>query len=128
MDSMEDELPETMAAVRHSGMEIIDLAAELSELGQDVAKGVKRSTRAAHLAGERLRQLTEITGSATSQMQSKAEGSALARNVRGIREGIVEGRSILKMLFTLLPYFVSAFNFFALQAMRRGALNRDQKS
>ncbi|VFQ72264.1 unnamed protein product [Cuscuta campestris] len=119
MDAMEEELPETMAAVRLSGMEIIDLTAELSELGQDVTEGVKRSTRAGHLAGERLQQLTR----GASQMQPKAEGSELARNVRGIREGIVKGHSSLKMLFTLFPYLVSAFNFFTLQAMRKRTRN-----
>lgn len=33
MDAAREELPDTMAAVRLSGMEIIDLTTELSDLG-----------------------------------------------------------------------------------------------
>lgn len=124
MDAMNEELPETMAAVQLSGMEIIDLTTELSELGHEVTKGVKHSTRAAHLAAEKLQKLKDITPSTMAQGASKVqpdtEGLALARNVRHLREGIVKGHSILKMLVTLSQFFGSAFNFFTLQAKRPG--------
>ncbi|XP_031262010.1 uncharacterized protein LOC116120198 isoform X2 [Pistacia vera] len=61
MDVTREELPETMAAVRLSGMEISDLTMELSDLGQEITQGVRSSTRAVRLAEERLRRLTNIT-------------------------------------------------------------------
>lgn len=61
MDVTREELPDTMAAVRLSGMEISDLTMELSDLGQEITQGVRSSTRAVRVAEERLRQLTNIT-------------------------------------------------------------------
>ncbi|XP_021887465.1 uncharacterized protein LOC110806822 isoform X2 [Carica papaya] len=60
MDATREELPDTMAAVRLSGMEISDLTMELSDLGQEITQGVRRSTRAVRLAEERLRGLTNM--------------------------------------------------------------------
>ncbi|KAF8012037.1 hypothetical protein BT93_I0231 [Corymbia citriodora subsp. variegata] len=60
MDVTREELPDTMAAVRLSGMEISDLTMELSDLGQDITQGVRSSTRAVRIAEERLRQLTNM--------------------------------------------------------------------
>lgn len=60
MDVTREELPDTMAAIRLSGMEISDLTMELSDLGQDITQGVRNSTRAVRLAEERLRQLTNM--------------------------------------------------------------------
>lgn len=61
MDVTREELPDTMAAVRLSGMEISDLTMELSDLGQEITQGVRSSTRAVRVAEERLRLLTNIT-------------------------------------------------------------------
>ncbi|KAG8383454.1 hypothetical protein BUALT_Bualt04G0014900 [Buddleja alternifolia] len=61
MDVTREELPDTMAAVRLSGMEISDLTMELSDLGQEITQGVRSSTRAVRLAEERLRRLTNMT-------------------------------------------------------------------
>ncbi|CAH9084685.1 unnamed protein product [Cuscuta europaea] len=121
MDAMREELPETMAAVRLSGMEISDLTMELSDLGQELTQGVRGSTRAVRLAGERLQQLTNIAPSATTQgvtrMQPKTAGPALARSLTGnIREEIVKGRAFFEMLFTLSWYFGLAFKFFKRRA------------
>ncbi|XP_011025610.1 PREDICTED: uncharacterized protein LOC105126438 isoform X2 [Populus euphratica] len=61
MDVTREELPDTMAAVRLSGIEISDLTMELSDLGQEITQGVRSSTRAVRVAEERLRQLTNTT-------------------------------------------------------------------
>ncbi|KAF8115761.1 hypothetical protein N665_0025s0212 [Sinapis alba] len=55
-----EELPDTMAALRLSGMEISDLTMELSDLGQGITQGVKSSTRAIRVAEDRLRRLTNM--------------------------------------------------------------------
>ncbi|KAJ9177680.1 hypothetical protein P3X46_012871 [Hevea brasiliensis] len=60
MDATREELPDTMAAIRLSGMEISDLTMELSDLGQEITQGVRSSTRAVRLAEERLRSLTNM--------------------------------------------------------------------
>ncbi|XP_012571996.1 uncharacterized protein [Cicer arietinum] len=60
MDTTREELPDTMAAIRLSGMEISDLTTELSDIGQEITQGVKGSTRAVHLAEQRLRRLTNM--------------------------------------------------------------------
>ncbi|KAL8133128.1 uncharacterized protein LOC141712390 isoform X2 [Apium graveolens] len=61
LDVTREELPDTMAAVRLSGMEISDLTMELSDLGQEINQGVKSSTRAVRLAEEKLRGLANIS-------------------------------------------------------------------
>ncbi|XP_061372620.1 uncharacterized protein LOC133315081 isoform X2 [Gastrolobium bilobum] len=60
MDATREELPDTMAAIRLSGMEISDLTTELSDLGQEITQGVRSSTRAVRLAEQRLRRLTTM--------------------------------------------------------------------
>ncbi|XP_065873237.1 uncharacterized protein [Euphorbia lathyris] len=55
MDATREELPDTMAAIRLSGMEISDLTMELSDIGQEITQGVRSSTKAVRLAEERLR-------------------------------------------------------------------------
>lgn len=61
LDVTREELPDTMAAVRLSGMEISDLTMELSDLGQEINQGVKSSTRAVRMAEEKLRRLANIS-------------------------------------------------------------------
>ncbi|XP_057501586.1 uncharacterized protein LOC130785424 isoform X2 [Actinidia eriantha] len=63
LDVTREELPDSMAAVRLSGMEISDLTMELSDLGQGITQGVRSSTRAVRLAGESLRGLTNMAPS-----------------------------------------------------------------
>ncbi|KAG1342434.1 hypothetical protein COCNU_05G006630 [Cocos nucifera] len=60
LDVTAEELPDTMAAVRLSGMEISDLTMELSDLGQEITQGVRSSTRAIRIAEDRLRRLTTM--------------------------------------------------------------------
>ncbi|XP_062098142.1 uncharacterized protein LOC133804007 isoform X2 [Humulus lupulus] len=70
MDVMREELPDTMAAVRLSGMEISDLTMELSDLGQEITQGVRSSTRAVRVAEERLRGLTNMTSRGGNQFKN----------------------------------------------------------
>ncbi|KAJ7945336.1 Transmembrane protein [Quillaja saponaria] len=70
MDVTREELPDTMAAIRLSGMEISDLTMELSDLGQEITQGVKSSTRAVRVAEERLRRLTNMAPSGGSQPEN----------------------------------------------------------
>lgn len=66
MDVTREELPDTMAAVRLSGMEISDLTMELSDIGQGLTQGVRSSTRAVRLAEERLRQFSSMPQSGST--------------------------------------------------------------
>ncbi|PWA89018.1 hypothetical protein CTI12_AA107060 [Artemisia annua] len=78
LDVTREELPDTMAAVRLSGMEISDLTMELSDLGQEITQGVKSSTRAVRLAEERLRRLTNMNpsgGGPNETRTSRTSGS-----------------------------------------------------
>ncbi|XP_047181819.1 uncharacterized protein LOC124848226 isoform X1 [Vigna umbellata] len=116
MDATREELPNTMAAIRLSGMEISDLTTELSDIGQEITQGVRSSTRAVRLAEERLRRLTTVPSSASLQgtINSKAEDSdepAVARTARGVREGIVKGRAMLQMFFTFTQFSRFALKF-----------------
>lgn len=120
LDVTREELPGTMAAVRLSGMEISDLTMELSDLGQEITQGVRSSTRAVRMAEERLRRLTNMTPSATVQglanQKIEAADPLLARTARGIKEGIVKGRSLFQLFFTLTRFSKMAFNYFATRA------------
>ncbi|KAL3818867.1 hypothetical protein ACJIZ3_004772 [Penstemon smallii] len=120
MDVTREELPDTMAAVRLSGMEISDLTMELSDLGQEITQGVRSSTRAVRLAEERLRGLTNMT-SKVSVQEASPMGAGIARPVvaetaRGIREGIVKGRSVLQMFFTFTRFSKMLLNYFTSRA------------
>ncbi|CAL9001267.1 unnamed protein product [Prunus brigantina] len=115
MDVMREELPDTMAAVRLSGMEISDLTMELSDLGQEITQGVRSSTRAVRVAEERLRRLTNMAPSASVQEvtspKTEDSGPVLARTARGIREGIVKGRALWQMFFTITRFSRLALNY-----------------
>ncbi|TYH28677.1 hypothetical protein ES288_A02G162900v1 [Gossypium darwinii] len=116
MDVTREELPDTMAAVRLSGMEISDLTMELTDLGQEITQGVRSSTRAVRLAEERLRGLKDIASSASVQVvasqKTEVSGPVLARTARNIREGIVKGRAIFQIFFTLIRFSKMALNYF----------------
>ncbi|KAI3978460.1 hypothetical protein MKX01_015635 [Papaver californicum] len=105
LDDAREELPDTMAAIRLSGMEISDLTMELSDLGQEITQGVRRSTRAVRVAEDRIRSLTNIKPTALMQEQAspqtKTMGPPLATSARGFREGIVKGRQILQIFFSV---------------------------
>ncbi|KAM1315670.1 hypothetical protein ACFX10_019245 [Malus domestica] len=121
MDVMREELPDTMAAVRLSGMEISDLTMELSDLGHEITQGVRSSTRAVRVAEERLRGLTNMASSARVQVVSQkteVPGPVLAKTARGIREGIVKGRALWQMFFALTRFSRLALNFFTNRTKR----------
>ncbi|KAK9069453.1 hypothetical protein SSX86_011357 [Deinandra increscens subsp. villosa] len=124
LDVTREELPDTMAAVRLSGMEISDLTMELSDLGQEITQGVKSSTRAVRLAEERLRRLTNMNPSASMQqvvVQTKPEqaGPVVARTARGIREGIVKSRAYMQMFLSITHFSKVAFNFLRSSSKRK---------
>ncbi|KAH9616214.1 hypothetical protein KSS87_019299 [Heliosperma pusillum] len=117
LDVTREELPDTMAAVRLSGMEISDLTTELSDLGHGLTQGVKRSTNAVRLAEEKLRHFANSTSRASIQevintQVTKAE-PAVARTAKGIREGIVKSRAVLNMVFGISRFSTSVVNYFS---------------
>ncbi|KAF5205160.1 Transmembrane protein [Thalictrum thalictroides] len=63
MDVMRKELPDTMVAVRLSKMEISDLTIKLSDLGQEITKGLRSSTQAVRVAEDILHRLSTMHGS-----------------------------------------------------------------
>ncbi|KAL7104489.1 hypothetical protein ACP275_08G247900 [Erythranthe tilingii] len=120
MDATREELPGTMAAVRLSGMEISDLTMELSDIGQEITQGVRSSTRAVRLAEERLRRLTNMNPIVSLQemgpRKTQTADPVLARSARSMREGIVKGRAVLQMFFTLTRYSKILLNYFISRA------------
>ncbi|KAJ6801204.1 uncharacterized protein M6B38_198750 [Iris pallida] len=129
LDVTTEELPDTMAAVRLSGMEISDLTMELSDIGQEITQGVRSSTRVVRLAEDRLRRLT--TMAPTVQMQRQAprtdgkEGPVLAKTARNLREGIVKGRAVLGVIFCITQFSRWAFNFLASRQQKRTQQKKD---
>ncbi|QHO16404.1 hypothetical protein HN51_032120 [Arachis hypogaea] len=120
MDTTREELPGTMAAIRLSGMEISDLTTELSDLGQEITQGVRSSTRAVRSAEQRLRRLATMSPPPSSvslqaMVSPKAEadsgGPGVARAARNMREGVVKGRAIMKMFFTLARFSKFALSY-----------------
>ncbi|KAJ3695595.1 hypothetical protein LUZ60_000972 [Juncus effusus] len=75
-----EELPDTMAAVRLSGMEISDLTTELSDLGQEITQGVRSSTRAVRVAEDRIRGIATMTPKGTRRSNEKDGGTESSEN------------------------------------------------
>ncbi|XAR62302.1 hypothetical protein NMG60_11017016 [Bertholletia excelsa] len=119
-DAKRAELPDNMAAVRLSGMEINDLTSELCDLSQEITQGVRTSTRAVRLAEERLRWLKNMGLSATMQevvaLERKTQAPALARSARSLRDAIIKGRAIFQMFFTLTRFSKMTLNYFSSRA------------
>ncbi|CAH8281846.1 unnamed protein product [Eruca vesicaria subsp. sativa] len=118
LDVTREELPDTMAALRLSGMEISDLTMELSDLGQGITQGVKSSTRAIRVAEDRLRRFTNMNPVASMQevkYQTKRNETepVVAKTARNLKEGIVKGRSLWQMLFTVTRFYKTARSYFA---------------
>ncbi|XAR73304.1 hypothetical protein NMG60_11007225, partial [Bertholletia excelsa] len=115
-DVMREELPDTMATVRLSGMEISDLTMELSDLGQKINQGVKSSTRAVHLAEEKFHWLTNRAPSASMQeapsLKTKTTKLMLAKSAKGIREAVVKIRAIFQMFFMLTRFSRATLSYF----------------
>ncbi|XP_058187300.1 uncharacterized protein LOC131304179 isoform X2 [Rhododendron vialii] len=117
MDVAREELPDTMAAVRLSGMELSDLTMELSDLGQGITQGVRSSTRAVRVAQERLSQMTNMAPSGSVQevatLEIKTQVPMVAKTARGTREAIVKSRSFFQNFCTLVRFSRMAFNYFS---------------
>ncbi|KAL6586611.1 hypothetical protein OROMI_001599 [Orobanche minor] len=67
-DTVSEELPSTLAAIRLSGMEISDLTLELSDLSQEIADGVNKSARAVQAAEAGIRQIGSLAHQQTMSM------------------------------------------------------------
>ncbi|KVH92234.1 hypothetical protein Ccrd_005746 [Cynara cardunculus var. scolymus] len=87
LDVTREELPDTMAAVRLSGMEISDLTMELTSVQMVVPM--------------------------TSE---PAAGPVVARTARGIRETIVKSRAFMQMFFTITQFSKVAFKYLTSRA------------
>ncbi|KAL1207903.1 hypothetical protein V5N11_029601 [Cardamine amara subsp. amara] len=120
LDVTREELPGTMAAVRLSGMEISDLTMELSDLGQGITQGVKSSARAIRVAEDRLRRLTNTNPASMQevmyQTKTKEKEPMVAKKARSLKEGIVKGRSLWQLFFTITRFSKIATSYFAKQA------------
>jgi hypothetical protein len=105
-----EELPDTMASVRLSGMEISDLTRELSDLGEEITEGVRSSTRPLRVAEDRFRQLTTMTPKVMVQGQNgpmentKRPTPPVAKAARELREGISRGRESFEMISSVVGF------------------------
>ncbi|KAJ3700534.1 hypothetical protein LUZ61_004239 [Rhynchospora tenuis] len=110
-----EELPDTMASVRLSGMEISDLTRELTDLGEDITEGVRRSTRPLRVAEERFHQLTTMSPQAMTQGQNgpmentKRPTPPVAKAARELREGISRGRETFELIGSVIGFSRWAF-------------------
>nr|ACK44526.1 AT5G09995-like protein [Arabidopsis arenosa] len=120
LDVTREELPDTMAAVRLSGMEISDLTMELSDLGQGITQGVKSSTRAIRVAEDRLRRLTNMNPASMQEVmhRTKTEETEpmVARKARSLKEGIVKGRSLWQLFSTITRFSKTTTSYLAKRA------------
>ncbi|XP_047327993.1 uncharacterized protein LOC124931549 [Impatiens glandulifera] len=67
-DTVREELPSTMAAIRLSGMEISDLTLELSDLSREVTDGVNKSAQAVKAAEAGVRKIGSLARQQTMSM------------------------------------------------------------
>ncbi|XP_062228497.1 uncharacterized protein LOC133926532 isoform X1 [Phragmites australis] len=114
-DSAREKLPETMASVRLVGREVSDLAVDLSDLSQELTKGVKSSMGIVHTAEAQLGQPAPSALAGTAQRmsnQKKVLGeSLLASTVRDLRELVADIRSGFGAASGIVSLFVWASNF-----------------
>lgn len=72
-DTVREELPSTMAAIRLSGMEISDLTLELNDLSKEISDGVHKSAQAVQAAEAGIRQMGALARQQTiSMIQERA--------------------------------------------------------
>ncbi|XP_010491647.1 PREDICTED: uncharacterized protein LOC104769194 isoform X2 [Camelina sativa] len=121
LDVTREELPDTMAAVRLSGMEISDLTMELSDLGQGITQGVKSSTRAIRVAEDRLRRLTNMNPASMQEVvirrtKTEEKEPMVAKKARSFKEGIVKGRSLWQLFFTITRFSKTTTSYLAKRA------------
>ncbi|PAN24920.1 hypothetical protein PAHAL_4G262400 [Panicum hallii] len=115
-DSARKKLPESMASLRLVGREFGDLAADLSDLSQEMTKGVRSSMSIVHTADAQLHQPTPsaLPGTARRMYNQKkvAEEPLLASTLRDLRELIKGIRSGLGATAGMADLFMWASNFF----------------
>ncbi|KAJ0975183.1 hypothetical protein J5N97_017148 [Dioscorea zingiberensis] len=117
LDVTTEELPDAMAAVRLSGMEICDLTMELSDLGQGIAQGVRRSTQAVRIAEDRLHRFSMLAPTVSIQAQATSsinvETPMVAKTAKNLREGIAKSRSVFGVLVSIAKLSRWVLNFSA---------------
>uniref|UniRef100_A0A0D9WNI3 Uncharacterized protein n=1 Tax=Leersia perrieri TaxID=77586 RepID=A0A0D9WNI3_9ORYZ len=114
LDSAREKLPETMASVRLVGREICDLTVDLSNLSQELKKGVQSSMSVVHTADAQLRQLTSASQGnrrAGSNRKRAAGEPLLASTVRELRELIAELQSGFGVAVSITGLLWWASNF-----------------
>ncbi|KAM0936845.1 hypothetical protein DsansV1_C26g0192931 [Dioscorea sansibarensis] len=113
-----EELPDTMAAVRLSGMEITDLTTELGDLGlvQEITDAVRSSTRVVRIAEDRLHYFTSMGPTVSMQVRddssNKMDSPMVAKTAKNMREGIAKGRVVFGVLISVMKFSRWALNFF----------------
>ncbi|XP_024356783.1 uncharacterized protein [Physcomitrium patens] len=103
-DTARMELPGTMAAIRLSGMEISDLTMELNDLGQEISRGVRNSTRALSVAEAGMRQIGGLANNVWQEravVPAQAMQPLVARTARQVRESLVQTRVLVHNLQVL---------------------------
>ncbi|KAG8076342.1 hypothetical protein GUJ93_ZPchr0006g45885 [Zizania palustris] len=122
-DSAREKLPETAASVRLVGKEICDLTMDLSNLSQQLRKGVESSMSAVHTADAQFRQLTNSAPQGTVQRvagRKKAVAEPLlASTVRELRELIAELKSGFGVAISIGSLFMWASNFLSKRPKNR---------
>uniref|UniRef100_A0A0E0L9J6 Uncharacterized protein n=1 Tax=Oryza punctata TaxID=4537 RepID=A0A0E0L9J6_ORYPU len=113
--SAREKLPETMASVRLVGREICDLAVDLSNLSQELRKGVQSSMSVVHTADAQLHQLTTSAPQGNQRVANNRKRAAgeplLASTVRELRELIAELHSGFGVAFSVAGLLTWASNF-----------------
>ncbi|KAG2610711.1 hypothetical protein PVAP13_4KG178821, partial [Panicum virgatum] len=122
-DSARQKLPESMASLRLVGREVGDLVADLSDLSQELTKGVKSCMSIVHTADAQLRQRIPpaLPGSARrmSNQKNVAEDPLLASTLRDLRELIAENRSGFGAMASIASLFMWATNFVSRRSKKR---------
>ncbi|XP_039806072.1 uncharacterized protein LOC120670132 isoform X2 [Panicum virgatum] len=122
-DSARKKLPESMASLRLVGRELGDLAADLSDLSQELTKGVRSSMSIVHTADAQLRQRIPpaLPGSARrmSNQKNVAEDPLLASTLRDLRELIADIRSGLGATAGIAGLFMWVSNFGSKRSKKR---------
>ncbi|BAH93398.1 Os06g0225400 [Oryza sativa Japonica Group] len=113
--SAREKLPETMASVKLVGREICDLAVDLSNLSQELRKGVQSSMSVVHAADAQLHQLTTSAPQGNQRVTSNRKRAAgeplLASTVRELRELIAELHSGFGVAVSIAGLLTWASNF-----------------
>jgi hypothetical protein len=75
LESLEDELPDAVAAIKLSGLEMADAMEEVSGLGNDLTAGIRASARALVGAETGVRQGAQMASGAITKSLPTAKGT-----------------------------------------------------